>query len=341
MKTVLIAAFTLFATLAARAELPLVETFESEAEGVTPSGWSGGTVVSGGLTGAPANGYAVTDAAHGRVLSVLGTADRSVDSASGGRYQSADILVKVALPDETPTAADVADGARFAVAFDTDGRLLGWFGGDAFVSLGSTVYSADTWLRLTVLFDHGDKKVWIAVNGTVQNEDGTAYAGSGSCLVGMSVAGVSCIDDVVVRNESSTVYDKYAAVKTSGEAAVVAAEGGIVVPVNYLSKQNVAQTAAGANSKADGGVLTYAEAYQAGVEPTEAFAITAAEPSANGIVLTFPGSWPADSYEVKYGSTAACSDGTVGAESFVKADGVNKATIPLPESGVRYYKVGR
>ena len=84
MKTASIAAFTLFATLAARAELPLVETFESEAEGVTPSGWSGGTVVSGGLTAAPANGYAVTDAAHGRVLSVLGTADRSVARLPGG-----------------------------------------------------------------------------------------------------------------------------------------------------------------------------------------------------------------------------------------------------------------
>ena len=92
--------------------------------------------------------------------------------------------------------------------------------------------------------------------------------------------------------------------------------------------------------RAGGATLTYAEAYWAGVEPTADFAIAKAEMAADGIVLTFPGSWPADSYKVFSGlapdSLSVANDATLG-----KDGANNKVTLSLPTDGVQYYKVTR
>ena len=305
-----------------------VETFESNA-----GTWTGGTLTAGGPATAPANGYAVTDATHGQVLAIDGTATSSVGATGNALV---DILFQVSIPEVAPA---LPSGEYFAIAVATDGSLVAFTNSTAeAVTIDADTHSKGEWIRVTTLFDYTNNRCQVALNGELAC-GGAWLPIALSSLSGIDVKGETAIDDVVIQNEASTVYDKYAAVTTTGAAAVVAAEGGIVVPVNYLSKQNVAQTDAGANSRADGGVLTYAEAYQAGVEPTEAFAITAAEPSANGIVLTFPGSWPADSYTVTAGTAPTALSGAQ--LTPVKDGNVNKVTLPLPADGVLYYKVGR
>ena len=305
-----------------------VETFESNA-----GTWTGGTLTAGGPATAPANGYAVTDATHGQVLAIDGTATSSVGATGNALV---DILFQVSIPEVAPA---LPSGEYFAIAVATDGSLVAFTNSTAeAVTIDADTHSKGEWIRVTTLFDYTNNRCQVALNGELAC-GGAWLPIALSSLSGIDVKGKTAIDDVVIQNEASTVYDKYAAVTTTGAAAVVAAEGGIVVPVNYLSKQNVAQTDAGANSRADGGVLTYAEAYQAGVEPTEAFAITAAEPSANGIVLTFPGSWPADSYTVTAGTAPTALSGAQ--LTPVKDGNVNKVTLPLPADGVLYYKVGR
>lgn len=312
-----------------------VETFEADA-----GTWTGGTLTAGEPATAPANGYAVTGATHEQVFSVDSKASRS--AVTSGTV-SCDLLVRIAQSAQTPTAAEIFD-EHLAIVADTDGRLLAFTNatGSAVV-VDSTARANGDWVRLTTLFDCPNNRCRIAVNGELAC-GGAWLPIALSSLSGIDVKGETAIDDVVIQDKASTVYDKYAAVTTTGEAATVTV-GDIAVPTNYLTvnRKEATVEAAGASIAHSSPTMTVAQAYQVGVAPVvgATFAITAAEPTADGIVLTFPGSWPADSYEVKYGSTAACAEGTVGAASFVKADGVNKATIPLPESGVLYYKVGR
>ena len=311
-------------------------TFESAEDG-----WTGGTRTAGGPTSAPDNGYAVTDAVHTKVLAVAGSATKS-EVRNG--IVAVDVLVKVSVPDEAPA---LPDGSHLAIAVNTAGQLVALTGSSSSdaVSLGDTTYAKDAWVRLTTIFDYTNNCCQIAVNGELANGGDWLPIGASKSLTGMTVAGDTAIDDVVIQNAASTVYDKYASVKADGAAAtvpsdVVDASGTAVnIPVNYFSVNNIDQF--NVNSTISNSSLTYAQAYQAGVAPTDGatFAIAKAETASDGIVLTFPGSWPADSYKVLSGSAP---DTLSNAKATPSKDGANnKVTLPLPTDGVLYYKVTR
>lgn len=308
-----------------------VETFESNA-----GTWTGGTLTAGGPATAPANGYAVTDATHGQVLAIDGTATSSVGATGNALV---DILFQVSIPEVAPA---LPSGEYFAIAVATDGSLVAFTNSTAeAVTIDADTHSKGEWIRVTTLFDYTNNRCQVALNGELAC-GGAWLPIALSSLSGIDVKGETAIDDVVIQNEASTVYDKYAAVTTTGAAAAVTVDG-ITVPTNYLTVNGKAATGEAAQAPIENSspTMTVAQAYQVGVAPVAGatFAITAAKPTADGIVLTFPGSWPADSYTVTAGTAPTAL--SVAQLTPVKAGAVNKVTLPLPEDGVLYYKVGR
>ena len=313
-------------------------TFES-----TEGGWSGGTLTAA-TPAAPANGYAVTDAGHTKVLTVAGSATKS-EVRDG--IVAVDVLVKVSVPDEAPA---LPDGSHLAIAVNTAGKLVALAGSSSSdaVSLGDKTYAKDEWVRLTTIFDYANSRCQIAVNGELANGGDWLQIGASKSLTGMTVAGDTAIDDVVIQNAASTVYDKYASVKADGAAATVTSDvedasgTAVNIPVNYFSVNKIDQSKV--NYTISNSSLTYAQAYQAGVAPDEGatFAIEEASYDGNNLTLTFPGDWPAGSYTVKYGATPEC-DNEANNATATKTGSGNQVTIPLNfESGnVLYYKVTR
>jgi len=313
-------------------------TFES-----TKDGWSGGTLTAATLA-APVNGYAVTDAEHTQVLTVAGSATKP---AVRNGIVAVDVLVKVSVPDEAPA---LPDGSHLAIAVNTAGQLVALAGSSSSdaVSLGDKTYAKNDWVRLTTIFDYGNNCCQIAVNGELANGGDWLPIGASKSLTGMTVAGDTAIDDVVIQNAASTVYDKYASVKANGAAAtvtsgVVDASGTAVnIPVNYFSVNKIDQS--DVNSTISNSSLTYAQAYQGGVAPVAGatFAIEKASFNGSSLTLTFPGDWPAGSYTVKYGATPECAN-KANIATATKTGSGNQVTIPLDfESGnVLYYKVTR
>ncbi len=306
-------------------------TFES-----TEDGWSGGTLTAA-TPAAPVNGYAVTDATHGQVLAIDGTATSSIGATGNALV---DILFQVSIPEVAPA---LPSGEYFAIAVATDGSLVAFTNSTAeAVTIDADTHSKGEWIRVTTLFDYTNNRCQVALNGELAC-GGAWLPIAATSLSGIAVSGTTTIDDVVVQSAASTVYDKYAAVTEAGAAAVVEADGDIAVPTNYLTVNGKEATdeAAGASIAHSSPTMTVAQAYQVGVAPVDGatFAITAAEPTADGIVLTFPGSWPADSYTVTAGT--APTDLSVAQLTPVKDGNVNKVTLPLPADGVLYYKVTR
>ena len=313
-------------------------TFES-----TEDGWSGGTLTAE-TPAAPANGYAVTDAGHTKVLTVAGSATKS-EERNG--IVAVDVLVKVSVPDEAPA---LPDGSHLAIAVNTAGQLVALAGSSSSdaVSLGDKTYAKDEWVRLTTIFDYANNRCQIAVNGELANGGDWLPIAASKSLTGMTVAGDTAIDDVVIQNAASTVYDKYASVKADGAAATVKSEvvdasgTAVNIPVNYFSVNKIDQS--DVNSTISNSSLTYAQAYQAGVAPVEGatFAIEKASFNGSSLTLTFPGDWPAGSYTVKYGTTASCTE-TATITTATKTGSGNQVTIPLNfgSGNVLYYKVTR
>jgi len=314
-------------------------TFESMEDG-----WSGGTLTAE-TPAAPDNGYAVTDAGHTKVLAVAGSATKS-EERNG--IVAVDVLVKVSVPDEAPA---LPDGSHLAIAVNTAGQLVALTGSSSSdaVSLGDKTYDKDEWVRLTTIFDYGTSSCQIAVNGELANGGAWLPIGASKSLTGMTVAGDTAIDDVVIQDAASTVYDKYASVKAADGAAatvpsdVVDASGTAVnIPVNYFSVNKIDQS--DVDSTISNSSLTYAQAYQAGVAPVAGatFAIEEASYDGNNLTLTFPGDWPAGSYTVKYGATPECAK-EVDIATATKTGSGNQVTIPLNfgTGNVLYYKVTR
>ena len=325
---------------AAVADTATVCTFESDA-----GGWSGGTLTAA-IPAEPDNGYAVTDAGHTQVLTVAGSATKSEMRAG---IVAVDVLVKVSVPDADEAPA-LPDGSHLAIAVNTAGKLVALAGSSSSdaVSLGDKTYAKDEWVRLTTIFDYTNSCCQIAVNGELANGGDWLPIGASKSLTGMTVAGDTAIDDVVIQSAASTVYDKYASVKAGGAAAtvtsdVVDASGTAVnIPVNYFSVNNIDPS--NVDFTISNSSLTYAQAYQAGVAPVAGatFAIEEASSDGSSLTLTFPGDWPAGSYTVKYGATPECAKEANNATATKTGSG-NQVTIPLnfESDNVLYYKVTR
>lgn len=337
MKNIATMVAAVVSVAAASFATPIVDTFES-----TMDPWTGDGELETAETTAPTGyGYPTTAATHAKVLAVSGTVTRDTTDVSDAGVPNAnvfDMMVKVARPDETPNGYN-SSNPQFAIYFDTDGNLKLYCketsdGSANSVSLGN--FAEDEWLRLTVAVDYSKSSLVVATNGVLTastyylaNTPQSQTAG----VTNVNVIGTTAIDDFVAK---SGTFEPYAQVDSSGNAATT---GGL--PAAYMSKyskSSASETVGGGSS------LTVAQAYAAGVAPDEGatFAIEEASYDGNNLTLTFPGDWPADSYTIKYGTTASCTQ-TAAIATATKTGSGNQVTIPLNfgSDNVLYYKVTR
>lgn len=339
MKTITLKISAVFAAMmsmfavSALAE-PLIITFE---DGET-SGWSD-TDASVTVTteSNPSDNFAVTGISHAKSLAIAGETSRVI-TGDEANANIIDLLVRVKAPSAAPTAADVGDGAQFAIASGVDGKLYVYCKTSANAeeatfdtALGSTVYEDGTWVRLTVNVNYSDHSFTVAVNGTGTGSTYYTVNSTTTAINSVVVKGDGTgIDDFVAKNGSSTEPMK-------ASTSIVDASGNpVIIPPEYYATTGVTDV----DTKVSGAPLTVAQAYQAGVDPTADFRVANATVSETTLTLTLPETtWPAGSYTVKYGTTAACET-TVNAT----ADG-RTLTVTLPEDfgdgNVLYYKVIR
>ena len=328
----------------------VAETFEDASieVGATTLPYSGWTltsseddapvIVADGTTSMPANGYGVVGAGHTKALNVNGgKAERSMGSFAEQGVVSVDMMVKVACSADELDASTLST-PPLAIAVDQDGYFNASTNGTVFFKLSNKQYNDGEWVRVTILLDAERARCRIALDGALACDDQwlslpSDYAiNSGSK---MSVQSTSCIDDVVLRAESSGVYDKYAAVTANSTPATTTRDG-FTIPTNYEELYNLKATAFTQEIK---------NAYDEGVAPNATFAITSGLVADNNVTLKFPGDWPADAYTLKYGSTPACENTAADVSSKKVTESetrVNEIAVALPSEGnVLYYKVTR
>lgn len=289
----------------------------------------------GSPTVAPDNGYGVVDAAHTKVLSLNGGSATVTMSDASSSPITSDLLVKVVY-NSGDLSVEGFDNAKLAIAVATDGKFYACTNGASFFRLSETVYSEDTWVRVTTLIDYPNKRCRIALNGELAcngawlSLPGTTAEDAPSLL---TVKSSSCIDDVVVKAEKSGyVYDKYAAVTTERDEALTGDNP--KVPTNYATKYGVAAVDVDSDVRA---------AYEKGVAPDGTFAITEGSFDGTKVTLKFPGDWPADAYVVKYGNSPDKLTSTATMSSSTMSGGNNTVVVDGNMSGgtVLYYQVTR
>ena len=274
-----------------------------------------------------------------KTLVFEGSATRNTSSVGGANV--IDMMCRVTAMDDDLDASIVGSDAILAFAIDTDHYLQVYCKDSptataGFRKVGTTTYEENSWIRITFLVDYKAKTFQLAINGAYA--DGTFYlAKDTSAMSSVSAIGSSSIDDFVVKSEANPLaYDaKYAQVDSSGAtpADTTVKVEDITVPVQYLRDNGLTT---------EGATPAVAKAYQAGIAPSETFAFTAAEMTDSSVTLTFPGSWPAASYTVKYGSDLG-SLKPAKQDAALKEGGANKVTLPFDfgESNHLYYTVTR
>ena len=334
--------------VAAGATLPLfaatiVDTFESS------SAWEGGETKAETYT---PSAILPTTADHTKVLAFEGTATRTIDVGDSGNI--IDMMCKIAALEDAPaTYSTEVAGALFAIAVAPDRKLQIYCktsstADAAFTAIDDTVYDADAWVRITVAIDYTatPKSFQLAVNGTIKPATYYLANANASTITTVKAIGTSSIDDFVVKNDTTNnALDAYAQVDANGNPVTTTVDG-VAVPNEYVSKK--VPSGAKVTDKISGSSLTYLEAYLAGVEPSEnaKFSVTSAQVTGNAVTLSFPGSWPANTYTIKYGSDPTSLEPVATASTTAtKESGVNKVTVPLSFSGTGtgtlYFKVSR
>ncbi len=332
--------------VAAGATLPLfatiVDTFEES------NAWTGGEIKAETYTSSSA--ILPTTAAHTKFLAFEGSATRTISGESGANI--IDMMCKIAALEDEPSTYSINNDALFAIAVAPDRKLQIYCkptadGTAAFTTIDDTVYDADAWVRITVAIDYTatPKSFQLAVNGTIKPATYYLANSSATTITSVKAIGTSSIDDFVVKNDANNALDVYAQVDANGDPVATTVDG-VAVPNAYLTKtgksaENVA-TATIPNS-----TLTYLKAYLAGVEPTSGatFSVTQAQVTDKAVTLSFPGSWPANTYTIKYGSAPNAISTVAKASTATKEGDTNKVTVPLSFSGsgtgTLYFSVSR
>ena len=344
------------------------QTFEGAASGEiggSLSGWAGnGTVetVDGTITIGNSVDRPITDTGT-KVLAIAGEVTCTSSGTEGGYYVS-DFLVKIPEGNDGKLAnPPTDDGVQIAVAAGqatTVGNAttipLCVYSKDKSNSAGWTTSSiaidTNTWHRLTLVFDYGNKTCQINWDGApVVTEKGYLKSdkngtGNGSwyklandnstSIASLKFVGAASIDDVLVTQGTKTdVTPAYG----DAAAAVALDDANVSIPLNKLSEWGVDSTTI-ETATIDNSGMTVAEKLAAGLEPGEntKFELTGMTLAANGTpTITFPGSATAkNGVQPSYTVTVTDGSGTVvsGASATIGAatGGGMQAAITLPDN---------
>lgn len=298
-------------------------------------------VTAGAAISAPANGFGVigADPDHtdsSKVLSLNG--GKATVTMPDSDITTSDLLVKVAHSSLDPLSlGDFAtSNPRLAIAVDKDGKFYACTNAtaDAFFKLSDTSYTEGTWVRVTTLISTNCCR--IALNGQLACNGAWLPLAGASEERSLTVQSSSCIDDVVVKTETSNVYDKYAAVNATNGSEAKITNGSYSVPTNYLLANDK-------TAEADSVTEAVKNTYEQGVAPGGTFAITEGSFDGSNVTLTFPGDWPADAYVVKYGSSPTALDNIATMSSSEKSGDSNTVVVGggMTDGTVLYYQVTR
>ena len=298
--------------------------------------WTANTdasVVDDTVTAPVPAGFPTAAATSSKVLSIMGTAERTYDAANGDTL--VDMMVKVSKPDEALAALDTDSLAttKFALAVDSDGKFK-YFSGTAWVAVASTAYENDTWVRVTMKFDYTNGKCTVQLDGDTA---GTySLVQSAAKLGSIEVKGYTAIDEVVVTQDSlkAAFADATAVVGNSG------------VTKKWLTDHDVNWSTDLNATVNDGSNLTLAEKFAFGLEPADGrkFALEFAQNTdASKALFTFPG-FGAKGGAGRYVLQTSTDNATWSGSTVVAPSGTGVNSVEVDISGLtagvaQYYRI--
>ena len=344
---------TVLGVLAVSSVMAFEQSFEGEGivvgNELALSGWGGYGTYSNTVDQSSLPAGTPIATTHAKHLAVDGWVTNTLEGTAGDAQL--DMLVKVAKPDEALSGMSDTE-AKFAMATDDDGTLMYWTG-SAWSALGTTVYTDDQWIRVTVIYDNTGKRCKVSVDGNACVTSAGYKAATGAdtngpwypvlrettAISSLKVVGTTALDDIKVAygTTSTPTYND-----ENGDPIYVAkapAEGAnINIPLTWFDQNSVATTATDAP---DGSGMTIADKYQTGMDPNggETFAMksmTMAE-SAGTVTatVTVPACTPPTG-AVKIQTSAnksAWSDGAT------LAPGATSASVDLSSGNVTYFRM--
>lgn len=319
------------------------QTFESD------TGTWTGTLLATNYTYNGVAGKPLPSADHTQVLVIEG--DSSYDASSGGFSGSplVDMMVQAALPDDA--LEDPEEGAHIAVAVDTNGIFNVYCknksGAADWYPLSSKVYADGAWARVSLLFDYGNGRCQVRLDGqpmmtangyldattTDTTKNGAWYklatstpTSAETVVSSLKVVGCTAIDDVVI------------AANANNYAVASGATNDVGVSCEWLDQYGLAWDAATAGTSYDSSGMTVAQKYNACLSPfdDQTFVVKSVKATSSNITVGIPKTVATTGRKVvlEYGSTT-----TMGYEVDV-TPGETSVPIGLPSAGeVKYFRL--
>ena len=326
-------------------------------EGASADTWSSGELFTTNYTYSGITGYPLSGA-HTQVLLIEGDATCTPTGGTFAGTPMVDMMVQAALPDEELETPE--EGAHIAIAVDTNGifsvycknrsDVAGWY------PLSSTAYADGTWARVSLLFDYGNGRCQVRIDGQPMmtsngylNETTTDTAKDGAwyklvstgttaetVVSNLKVIGCTAVDDVLIA-ENKTTYD-YATANATNSAGVSCA---------WLDQYGLSWDTTqsyDSSKKADGTTaMTVADKYKYCFDPFDGqgeadFAVKSITTTAEKVTLTLPTTVETAGRQlvVDYGTDKTFT--TYSTTEEVTGDATVQIDIPAPGS-VTYYRL--
>lgn len=324
------------------------ESFESDLV-TTPATWTGGTAMTSNCTYNAAVGRPLTNnVTNAKVYVVEGEATCTATESTFTDKPLVDMLVQTSIPDE-PLELPDSNPVHIAVAVNTNGHFNVFCKNKAGVTnwyeLSSTTYNDGDWARVSLLFDYGNKRCQIRIdgqpimsaNGYLRADSLAADTTSGawytlasdttadSYVSSLKVVGCTAVDDVVLNNDANAA-DAY---PTSNALA----DG---VPCSWYDKYGISWN--GSAEAYDESGMTVAQKYNACLEPFDGqtFGIKSVKAEGTKAVIGIPTTVATAGRKVvlDYGTAPNALSTSVDVNS-----GDTTVQIDLPETGAKYFRL--
>ena len=344
---------TVLGVLAVSSVMAFEQSFEGEGivvgNALELTGWGGYGTYSNTVDQSSLPAGTPIATTHSKHLAVDGWVTNTLEGTTGDAQL--DMLVKVAKPDEALSGMSDTE-AKFAMAIDDDGTLKYWTG-SAWSALGTTVYTDDQWIRVTVIYDNTGKRCKVSVDGNACVTSAGYKAATGAdtngpwypvlrettAISSLKVVGTTALDDIKVAygTTSTPTYND-----ASGNPITVAkapAQGAnINIPLTWFDQNNVATSA---NTATDGSNMTIADKYQTGIDPNsgEKFELKSMSMTKDGSTVTAAITVPActpPSGSVKIQTSTNKSSWNDGA---TLSSGATSASVTLESGNVTYFRM--
>lgn len=346
---------TVLGVLAVSSVMAFEQSFEGEGivvgNELALSGWGGYGTYSNTVDQSSLPAGTPIATTHDKHLAVDGWVTNTLEGTAGDAQL--DMLVKVAKPDEALSGMSDTE-AKFAMAIDDDGTLKYWTG-SAWSALGTTVYTDDQWIRVTVIYDNTGKRCKVSVDGNACVTSAGYKAATGAdtngpwypvlrettAISSLKVVGTTALDDIkVAYGTTSTPTYNDASGNPITVAKTPASGSAIDIPLTWFDQNNVATAT---DTATDGSGMTIADKYQTGIDPNsgEKFELKSMSMTKSGNTVTAAITVPACTPPAGMGTVKVQTSTDKSSWSEGTAPVGTTATINLPsdDSNVTYFRM--